>query len=242
MNKRSFKQRLGSFLIPRLPLTRESFDHLRLGLNTGLLSINNRFNPLVRKKINRLKQQKDLSVNIGAGPFGKPGWVNIDLFKHPNISLQYDCRKNLPFANKSINRIRCEHTLEHLNADNEVPKFLKECHRCLNINSILRIVVPDVELFVKAYNSGSQEEWDKIGFTDWHKYWETEMQVLNYVFTQSGDHKFGYDFKTLKIRLEKAGFTDIVKTSWGISEDVHLRDDLENHRLYSLYVDCKKTS
>ena len=239
--KRTFKQRIGSFIIPRLPFTKENFERIRFEINSGLLKLNNTFNPISRYKIYKLRTKKNLSVNIGAGPFGKPGWINIDMFKHEQISLRYDCRNSLPFGDNSVERIRCEHMLEHLDVNDEVPTFLKECFRCLNTNSILRIVVPDVEMFIKAYCSGKSDEWEKIGFPDVTQNWGSQMYLLNHVFRQSGEHKFGYDYQTLKHIIEKAGFTNIVKTSWRNSEDEFLKDDLANHRLYSLYVDCKKS-
>jgi predicted SAM-dependent methyltransferase len=238
--KKTFKQKLGSLIIPRLPVTRENFDRVRFEINAAIVNFNNTFNPVSRYKIFKLRKEKNLSVNIGAGPFGKPGWINIDLFRHKNISLRYDCRSRLPFSDSSIDRLKCEHLLEHLDIRDEVPHFLNECLRCLKPNSIFRIVVPDVELFIMAYCSGKKEEWAKIGFTEIESQWGSGMYILNHVFRQNGEHKFGYDFKTLKGILEKAGFESIKKTSFGNSEDLHLRDDLENHRPYSLYVDCKK--
>lgn len=222
-------------------MTIENFNRVRLEINAGLLGLNNSLNPAILTKINRLKKQKHLSVNIGAGPFGKAGWINIDLFKHPNITLRYDCRKHLPFSDNSVSRIRCEHTLEHFDSRDEAPFFLKECYRCLEDNGTLRIVVPDIELFVKAYCNGTNEGWEQLGFKNVINERHSGMQILNHVFRQDGEHKYGYDFITLKECLKEAGFKKISRSEWGNSVDDALKDDLENHRLYSLYVDCKKT-
>jgi hypothetical protein len=66
------------------------------------------------------------------------------------------------------------------------------------------------------------------------------MDILNHTFRQRGEHKFGYDFETLRRTVSKAGFLKITKMSWGNSADPMLKDDLPNHRPYSLYVDCMK--
>jgi len=47
---------------------------------------------------------KDLLVNLGAGPDGKPGWINVDLYEAPGIKCVYDCRKILPFPAEAIAR------------------------------------------------------------------------------------------------------------------------------------------
>ena len=238
----TFKQNLGNFLIPRLPVTKENFNWIRFELHTFLINLNYYFNPIARYKLYKLKGLTNLSVNIGAGPFGKRGWVNIDTFRHKNITLVYDCRKELPFKRDSILRIRCEHIFEHLDIYDEVPKFLIECIRCMNKGAVLRIIVPDLELFVKAYVSNDHREWMKIGFDLLHlpDRIETQMDILNHTFRQNGEHKYGYDFETIKKVIIRAGFSKVEKKQWGESVDELLKDDLENHKPYSLYVDCIK--
>lgn len=238
--KKTLKQRIGQALIPKLPLTKENFDRLRFELNAARVNLNNRINPLAVYKVRHYKNQIDLSVNIGAGPFGKSGWVNVDMFKFKNVDLVYDCRKKLPFNNSSVARIRCEHVFEHLDKQDESPEFLKECYRCLKAGGVLRIVVPDMEKFVRTYVTGTNEAWKKIGFDLSAGFFETPMDILNHTFRQNGEHKYGYDFETLFKLVEKSGFKRIEKMEWGKSADPLLEDDLENHRPYSLYVDCIK--
>jgi predicted SAM-dependent methyltransferase len=240
--KLTIKQRLGALLIPRLPVTRENFDRLRFEFNAFRINLNNRINPFAIYKVRRQRAATGLSVNVGAGPFGSPDWVNIDMFNYKGVNLVYDCRKKLPFRDTTVDRIRCEHVFEHLDRKDEAPEFLSECYRCLRTGGILRIVVPDLELFVRAYVSGDRQQWQAIGFDLDHLPWglETPMDILNHTFRQNGEHKYGYDFETLRITAAAAGFSKITKLSWGSSEDPKLRGDLENHRPYSLYVDCLK--
>jgi predicted SAM-dependent methyltransferase len=235
----TLRQKIGNYLIPKLPVTRENFDRLRFEMNSFVLNIKNRLSPVAINKIHRLRKKTDLSINVGAGPFGKEGWVNIDMFRMQNVTITYDCRKKLPFASGSVSRIRSEHVFEHLDREDEAPKFLKECYRCLKTEGVLRIIVPDLELFVRAYCSGKPEEWKKIGFDLNNSPWGP-MEILNHTFRQNGEHKYGYDFETLRRTVAVAGFTKIEKMSWGRSLDKLLEDDLENHRPYSLYVDCVK--
>jgi hypothetical protein len=99
MQKRlTLKQRIGGYLISRMPVTRENFDRLRFELNAFRININNRINPFAIYKVLRQRSKTGLSVNIGSGPFGLEGWVNIDMFSldqpvHKSYSLYVDCIK-----------------------------------------------------------------------------------------------------------------------------------------------------
>jgi len=230
MADKTLKQKVGSFLILHLPVTRENFDILRFELNAIKIRFTCAVNPFKRAKIKRFTNKKGLSVNIGAGPFGEDGWVNIDMFKMPNISFTYDCRKKLPFLDNTVERIRCEHMLEHLDRKEEAPAFLKECLRCLAPGGIIRIIVRDVKIFIDAYHENTIESWTKLknSFTNFNDDW-LPMDVLNHIFRQDGEHKFGYDFETLKASLSKAGFANVTQTSYKNSADPQLLNDQANH-------------
>lgn len=238
----TLKQKIGKYLIPMFPITRENFDALRFEVNCFRINLNNRLNPYAISRIRGLRLKAGLSVNLGAGPFGKDGWVNIDAFWHEKITLVYDCRKKLPFSDGSVDRIRCEHVFEHLDRRDEVPKFLKECLRCLKQGGSLRIAVPDLELYAHAYCKGTEEAWAALGYdlNNLPVDFRTPMGILNHTFRQNGEHKYAYDFHTLSIALSEAGFETIRKMQWRKSLDPMLEDDLENHKPYSLYVDCIK--
>jgi predicted SAM-dependent methyltransferase len=181
-------------------------------------------------------KQQNLKVNIGAGPFGEKGWVNIDMFMYKNISFTFDCRKRLPFTSNSVEKIRCEHVLEHMDRTYEVPVFLSECKRVLKKNGIIRIVVPDIAKYIKAYY---EQDWSIIGLEkNLQKGWEP-ANILTHVFRQNGEHKFGYDFNALKNALSESGFEYINNVKFAESSDSELRNDQPNHRLYSLYVEAK---
>lgn len=239
---RRLKQKLGKVIIPNLPVTRRVFGILRREVNCGWVRLNNLANPIYIGRRRRLRKCKGMSVNIGCGPFGKDGWVNVDLMGLPNVSLRYDCRRELPFADLSAKRIRCEHFLEHLDFHEEAPRLLEDCFRVLEEGGSIRIVVPDVAAYMRAYCNGENGDWLALG-------WDldslpsdlaTRMDVINHVFHQGGEHLFGYDFETLAVCLRAAGFRTVVLSSFGSAADAELRDDLPNHRPYSLYVDAVK--
>ena len=239
---KTFKQKLGQIIIPRLPVTRELFNQLRFELTANMIKIKRKLDIGYRYQLKKINKQKDISLNVGAGPFGENGWINLDLSKYKNVTFVYDCRKQLPFSDESVLRIRCEHFFEHLDRGEHTVPFLSECLRVLKPGGVLRIVVPDLELFIKTYIQNTAEGWKKMGFDflDPKQRFNTPIELLNHTFRQDGEHKFGYDYYTIEIDLLKAGFSKVSKMEWGESTDPMLQNDLSNHKPYSLYVDCIK--
>ena len=239
---RRIKQRLGKIIIPRLPITRHVFNHLRRELNAFWVRLNNRLNPIYIARRKKIERGTNLSVNVGCGPLGKKGWINLDLMNMPNLSLRYDCRKSLPFRENSVGRIRCEHFFEHLDRPGQVPLFLESCFKALRKGAVLRIVVPDSRRFLLAYQTGKKEDWAALGWDldNLPNGFHTEMDIINDVFRQCEEHLYAYDFETLEVVLGEAGFDKIIKSEFGMSTDPELRDDLPNHKPHSLYVEAIK--
>jgi predicted SAM-dependent methyltransferase len=140
-----------------------------------------------------------------------------------------------------------EHFFEHIDYTEEAPRFLRECHRTLQVGGVLRIIVPDMERYLRAYAEG---DWDllarirplKEGRKDHYYGWKykTKMELINQVFRQGQEHKFGYDFETLEFLLRKCGFQNISKQEYGKSQLPELCLDKEIRATESLYVEAVK--
>jgi predicted SAM-dependent methyltransferase len=188
----------------------------------------------------------DLLVNVGCGPNGKPGWVNLDadlrahvnrrLDPYPALTARYDCRRRLPFPDGSVKAVFTEHFLEHLHYEEELPTFLRETHRVLQAGGILRIVVPDAEKYVLAYPQG----WGALARLRSVDHYRSRMEVVNDVFREAGLHKFAYDFETLEEALMRARFSTVVQQQFGTSLLNELAIDLEHRQAESLYVEAVK--
>lgn len=239
---RRVKQKLGNFLIPRLPVTRHVFNHIRWELNALWVRLNFVFNPGYIARTRRIRAGSELSVNVGCGPFGRPDWINLDLMAMPNVSLRYDTRKGIPLREGSAARIRCEHFFEHLDRVDEAFPFLRNCHRSLRVGGTLRIVVPDAGRYLLAYSSPDDEAWHDLGWdlNDLPPDITSKMDIVNHVFRQGEEHRYAYDAETLIATLREAGFAHARQLAFGESSDPLLRDDRPEHRLYSLYVDAIK--
>jgi predicted SAM-dependent methyltransferase len=190
----------------------------------------------------QFRKQRSIKLNIGCGPFGHAGWVNLDLYAHPSVTIRVDCRRRLPLANGSCRGIHCEHFFEHLDHGVERAEFLTECLRCLEDGGILRIVVPDGELFVHAYLSEGWSGFCQIAAEGDcpENDFATKMEALNHVFVQGYEHYGAYDTETLTRVLHAAGFRKVTRQSFGTGSFPDGCIDRPRHRRYSLYIEAEK--
>lgn len=91
-------------------------------------------------------------VQLGAGGHRLNGWENYD--------REVDIRQRLPFPSASVDRIFCEHTIEHVSQADGV-RFLLECRRVLRPGGRLRLSFPCVpanRVFSGAYHELARSE------------------------------------------------------------------------------------
>lgn len=197
---------------------------------------------------NALATQNNLYANIGCGDAGLPGdWVNIDFAIYKNVTYTFDCRRELPFADGTVKGIFCEHFFEHIDYVTDVPYFLADCCRSLKKGGVLRIVVPDAEKYLRGY---CEEGWDQLKKTRplddnlvdglMAIQYQTKMQLVNEVFRQGGEHKYAWDFETMKLAMLNAGFSDAFKMEYMKSHDAKLQIDQLVRKPESLYAEAIK--
>lgn len=116
-------------------------------------------------------------VNIGAGDWGRKGWINLDYpsvhyakaqKNHPFIA--YDIRGDrLPFESNSVNAFYCSHVIEHIE-NNYVSTLFHECYDALKDGGVLRITCPDAEFLYHISKFGKS-------YWEWRKEWFEEKGV-----------------------------------------------------------------
>jgi predicted SAM-dependent methyltransferase len=181
-------------------------------------------------------------ANIGCGPTGLEGWVNIDLFAAPGVTVRFDCRRRLPMADASCRGIHVEHYFEHLEFHVERPQFLADCLRCLEPGGVLRIIVPDGRKFMEAYVAPGWAKMNELGGDVYvpEQAYDVKIQAVNHTFLQSGEHFGGYDADYLGFLLKQAGFRDIEVVDWRKGNFPGGCIDIEQHRVYSLYMEARR--
>jgi SAM-dependent methyltransferase len=209
---------------------------------------------LIRRGIDsRYRSVKDLLVNIGCGSEGLDGWVNIDCLPERGVTLVRDCRVTLPLPSASARAVFTEHFLEHLDYYEEAPRFLAECRRVLSPGGILRVIVPDGSKYLKAYCVGDLGELSKFSplvtidpTSDVAPFsmerdvlpFRTKMEVVNFHFRQSGQHRFSYDFETLARLLQDCGFVSVALSGFRMTRLPELAIDSESRARESLVVEA----
>jgi predicted SAM-dependent methyltransferase len=183
-------------------------------------------------------------LNVGYWAQLQEGAVYKDLNGTTNtFMLNHDLRHGIPAADNSLDLAYHSHMLEHLSYTDGI-EFTKECLRVLKPGGTLRILVPDLELWINAYmnnNSFFFEQYRQMGGIDPDIYVTKAAVFMGMLHNH--EHKCGYDFESLKWLVEHVGFIDVKRTLYGAGTI----DDIENiekvdpiRTMESLCIECKK--
>ncbi len=180
----------------------------------------------------RLAAPSSLYLNLGAGSIKLPGFINIDL--DPQADMQLDLTKKLPWPDRSVGGIYCEHFIEHLN-QTEVIQLLHECRRILMPGGIIRVATPDLVQVVQQYVDNFKDPvWDRHGY-----YWaNSRCERFNLAMRDWG-HKWMFDEEELVRLAIMVGFTVRARCDLGQSLDNVFRN-LETRDSSSLIIEFEK--
>lgn len=186
------------------------------------------------------KLQTKPYLNVGAGPFVHPAFINIDLFWQPHLDICWDITKNIPFCNNTLQGIFTEHCLEHIPL-NDCRFVLAEFFRILKPGGVVRIIVPDTELYLDLYQQEKAGENVTFPMTTPHELATgfTPMMSINRSFRDHG-HRYSYDARTLRLLLTNAGFVDVKKETFNQGRVGYLLIDTQSRAIESLYIEASK--
>ncbi|WP_099240155.1 class I SAM-dependent methyltransferase [Synechococcus sp. BDU 130192] len=102
-----------------------------------------------------------INLHLGCGAINHPEFINIDALNLPHIHFVRKIDNLKPFKNESVKLIYASHCLEHFPID-KVPIVLKEWHRVLKEDGILRLSVPDFDLILNIYRDTGRNMEDVI--------------------------------------------------------------------------------
>jgi predicted SAM-dependent methyltransferase len=174
-------------------------------------------------------------LNAGVGPNLVPGFINLDYNWHPGIHLCWDLTKPLPIADRALKGVFTEHCLEHFSLE-QGRSILSEFHRILRPGGIVRVIVPDVELYIRSYTQALAGEPVDFPYAESYPV-SSPIHYVNRVMRLHG-HLYGYDFLAMKGLLEQTGFSDVKRESYGQGRDPHLLIDQQGRQVESLYVEA----
>lgn len=136
-----------------------------------------------------------LKLNLGCYDRKLHGWTNIDIRPEVNPDIVDDAFKLEKFESNTVDIIYCSHMLEHLTFT-EAHMALVRWYDLLKDGGILRLAVPDMEAVFAHYFY-----WKQLPLL-YSALWGSQRHEFDY-------HKSGWDFQTLKEKLEYVGFDNI---------------------------------
>lgn len=201
----------------------------------------------------------DKKLNIGVSEHNAiKDFLNIGLeFSHNGIIEKNGCRLlkhdvcfPLPIKNETVEFIYASHIVEHLTIK-DFYFFIKECHRVLKMNGVLRIVCPDLKKWLNAYHQNDLPffmRYHKIMKENKGKPWSTidtdyMISPADYFMSNihNWNHKWAFDLESIQKHLELCGFTYIINTGYRNSSYSNIADiEPEFHQLESLYIETIK--
>ncbi|MEJ0065406.1 MAG: methyltransferase domain-containing protein [Caulobacteraceae bacterium] len=163
-------------------------------------------------------------LQIGGGWRSLDGWLNADIELAPTI-FHMDATKPFPLDDSAFGYVFSEHMIEHIDYA-DAGAMLRECHRVLRPGGVIRIVTPDLTALVALLSAPREGiAGDYYAFFERHflppGHPPTEAAVANAFFRAWG-HRFIYDEPTLRLRLEEAGFGQVVRRRLGESDHAAL--------------------
>lgn len=179
-------------------------------------------------------------LDIGCGPNLHPGFINLDFQWRRGIDLVWDVSQGIPLETNSLKGIFSEHCIEHIPLD-AGDTMMRECFRILEPGGTLRLITPDGEEYLTGYHRIMEGQDHKLPRAGRDRYQDlyTPIMSVNRVFSQFG-HRFIYDLTTARQLLERHGFVDIHRSSFGEGADPDLVIDTEWRKPGSLYVEATK--
>jgi predicted SAM-dependent methyltransferase len=188
---------------------------------------------LIRKRAiaKYLEYHQIRKLQIGCGSNILDGWLNTDIAPYSKNVVPLDARRRFPFDDCTFDYIFSEHLIEHLEYKIGL-SLLRECYRILKPGGILRIAMPDLRFLIDLYNSEKTEvqeryiRWAVDSFLPDIGVYQDSFVINN--FFQGFNHKFIYDFKTLRGAMLSIGLVNPICYKSGESEDKNLQG-IERH-------------
>ena len=209
-----------------------------------------------------------MNVQYGCGKCAPENWVNFDV--SPNLKLEKlpvigsffirrewgaypknvkygDIVRSLPdIKDESCEAVYCSHVLEHLSYF-DMQIALKNTYKMMKNGGVFRLVVPDMEVFVNTYLKNKMDG-DK---TACHRLMSCTLMsaekspktIKDKIITFFGNskHQWNYDYDSMYLELEKAGFKEIRRAVLNDSENTDFLTVEDFGRFYlCLAIECKK--
>jgi predicted SAM-dependent methyltransferase len=208
--------------------------------------IRNRRFQLMSRRIRELEY-----LQVGSGGNCPTTFINLDYHWRPSVDLCWDIKRGLPFRSASFSGIFTEHCIEHLSLFESdfglagpCAKLIAECHRVMRPGAIIRIVVPDAQLYLETYFHRAQGDATKLfpyetAKSDWLPILHVNRVFYDGRGSPSG-HCTMFDFDLISQLLKSCGFLNVIRKGFQSGDDPVLLIDTPARETESLYVEATR--
>jgi predicted SAM-dependent methyltransferase len=140
-----------------------------------------------------LRRGENLRLHLGCGQKRLEGFVNIDRNRSPATDYVGDIAR-LPCRPGSVERIETYHVIEHIPVT-VVDDVLAAWRRMLRPGGVLVVECPDLEADLRELQAGNEERM---------------YSIFGRQRFPGDAHHWGYSERSLRERLERLGFVDVV--------------------------------
>ena len=191
------------------------------------------------KRLDRsAKPSTPLRINVCCGPVKLPGYINIDI--DPGADLVMDFTKDLfPFPDASAEIVVCMSAINFFTRERAL-EIIRDVHRVLHPGGIVRFGVQDLRTLAQKYLCRDRDFFHQrlsdgtIRFPG-----ETFADKFGLWYLRSGFGKYVYDFESLALLFDRAGFIEIENRKHCESALPEI-DTIDNRPEQMFYLEARK--
>ncbi len=182
-----------------------------------------------------------MKVNLCGGASKLGGFINVDI--HPSADIVLDLEKELlPFKDKSVDQLVCISAINYFTRE-RAAQIIRDVHRVMKPDGMVRFGVQDLQLLAKKYLERDHEFFfQKLENGNDRFPGRTFADKFNNWFygfaTQGKSCKYVYDFETLALLFEEAGFKQIKEKKFLESEFENI-DKIDNRPEQMFFLEAR---
>ena len=193
------------------------------------------------EQLNRVAEPGEvLRINLCCGPVKLTGYVNIDI--DPSADLVLDLEKTLlPFSDASVDVVVCMSAINYFTRE-RAQVIIRDVHRVLRPGGIVRFGVQDLRILAEKYlRRDTNFFFQRLPDGGSRFPGETFADKFSLWYCRSGFGKYVYDFETLALLFDRAGFVKIENRKYCESALPEI-DAIDNRPEQMFYLEASKGS